>query len=100
MSFLILGMQKQVNQRQMSHLQYEETCNAEHLESLTDEMAELKNSGVDEDDPYMLELQAEDDAYSERNESIESQVKLLEADIKALDEGEKDGIKNSAPSFG
>lgn len=84
-------------------LAFEQVLNANKLQRITAQIssfeADAKAEGVEEsvikDDPDYQALVAEQTAYDTRNDNIATQMELLEQDMDAFLNLEKDGIQDS-----
>ena len=90
MTFLALDAQKNLFTLQKSQLQFEQTIVMSRVNSVTREMGYVAQAYDDdsagdlEDDPYYIELQRQESYLETRQDSLDSQITLIENEISSL----------------
>lgn len=99
MTFLAIDSQKALFTMQKSELQLEKTLIASRAATMTKEMSNYseahKNDTDYENDAVYKELQATEEYYETRQDSIDSQITLLENSISGLKSLVTSNIKSS-----
>ena len=100
MTFLALDAQKNLFTLQKSQLQFEQTLVMSRCNYITKQMGyraqELENSGVDtDDDPIYVALQQEESYLETRQDSLDSQISLMENEISGLKTLVQNNIKSA-----
>lgn len=99
MAFLSLNIEKSSLTIQKDQLEYREMVLSEQLNEITQEMSDitLENKGQEDYDPStdadMIYLEAQQEMYDSEKESIESQLKELNAEIDGYDKAVDTNIK-------
>ena len=100
MTFLAIDAQKNLFTLQKSQLQFEQTLVMSRVNYITKQMGyraqELEDTDVDtEDDPYYVQLQQEEQYLETRQDSLDSQISLMENEISSLKNLVNSNIKSS-----
>ena len=100
MTFLALDAQKNLFTLQKSQLQFEQTLVMSRCNYITKQMGyraqELEDSGVDtDDDPTYVALQQEESYLETRQDSLDSQISLMETEINSLKTLVSNNIKSA-----
>lgn len=100
MTFLAIDAQKNLFTIQKSQLQFEQTLVMSRCNFITKQMAsraqELDIDGGDIDsDPIYLRLQQEEEYLETRQDSLDSQISLMENEISSLKNLVNNNIKSS-----
>lgn len=105
MTFLAIDAQKNLFTLQKSQLQYEQTlvmsrCNyvTKQMGARSQQIDEMNNNGSDidlDDDPYYIQLQQEESYLETRQDSLDSQISLMENEISSLKNLVTNNIKSS-----
>ena len=100
MTFLALDAQKNLFTLQKSQLQFERTLVMSRCNYITKQMGyraqELEDSGVDtDDDPTYVALQQEESYLETRQDSLDSQISLMENEISSLKTLVQNNIKSA-----
>lgn len=100
MTFLALDAQKNLFTLQKSQLQFEHTLVMSRCNYITKQMGyraqELEDSGVDtDDDPTYVALQQEESYLETRQDSLDSQISLMENEISGLKTLVQNNIKSA-----
>ena len=100
MTFLALDAQKNLFTLQKSQLQFERTLVMSRCNYITKQMGyraqELEDSGVDtDDDPTYVALQQEESYLETRQDSLDSQISLMENEISGLKTLVQNNIKSA-----
>lgn len=102
---LLISSKLQYDQarKEKNLLTYEQTINANELEKITSQLSSFKQECKDdgykdseiEDTPYYQELTAKQTAYDTRNDSIATEIELLDQQMDSFLELHKEGIQES-----
>lgn len=100
MTFLAIDAQKNLFTLQKSQLQFEQTLVMSRSAYVTKMMGyraqECEAADVDpDDDPYFMELQQEESYLETRQDSLDSQISLVENQISSLKNLVNNGIKST-----
>ncbi len=100
MTFLALDAQKSLFTLQKSQLQFEQTLVMSRANYITKQMGyraqELEDTEVDvDDDPTYLALQQQESYLETRQDSLDSQISLMENEISSLKNLVSNNIKSS-----
>ena len=100
MTFLALDAQKNLFTLQKSQLQFEQTLVMSRCNYITKQMGyraqELEDTGTDtDDDPTYVALQQEDSYLETRQDSLDSQISLMENEISSLKTLVQNNIKTA-----
>ena len=100
MTFLALDAQKNLFTLQKSQLQFEQTLVMSRCNYITKQMGyraqELEASDIDtDDDPTYIQLQHEESYLESRQDSLDSQISLMENEISSLKNLVNSNIKSS-----
>lgn len=99
MSFLAVDAQKSLFILQRNQLQYEQTLVMSEANWTSKEMANYAQSLGDEatldEDPQYIALQALEEQLESRQDSLDSQIQLLDNEISSLKTMVNNNIKNS-----
>ena len=100
MTFLALDAQKNLFTLQKSQLQFEQTLVMSRCNYITKQMGyraqELEAQDIDtEDDPTYIQLQQEESYLETRQDSLDSQISLMENEISSLKNLVNSNIKSS-----
>lgn len=100
MTFLALDAQKNLFTLQKSQLQFEQTLVMSRANYITKQMGyraqELQDQEIDtDDDPTYIQLQQEEAYLETRQDSLDSQISLIENEISSLKNLVNSNIKSS-----
>lgn len=100
MTFLALDAQKNLFTLQKSQLQFEQTLVMSRANYITKQMGyrakELQDQEIDtDDDPTYIQLQQEESYLETRQDSLDSQISLMENEISSLKNLVNSNIKSS-----
>ena len=100
MTFLALDAQKNLFTLQKSQLQFEQTLVMSRTNYITKQMGyraqELEDQDIDtDDDPTYIQLQQEESYLETRQDSLDSQISLMENEISSLKNLVNSNIKSS-----
>ena len=99
MTFLAIDAQKNLFTLQKSQLQFEQTIIMSRANYITKQMGErAEDLGDDADldnDPYYVELQQTESYLETRQDSLDSQITLIENEISSLKNLVNNNIKSS-----
>lgn len=100
MTFLALDAQKNLFTLQKSQLQFEQTLVMSRANYITKQMGyraqELQDQEIDtDDDPIYIQLQQEESYLETRQDSLDSQISLMENEISSLKNLVNSNIKSS-----
>ena len=100
MTFLALDAQKNLFTLQKSQLQFEQTLVMSRVNYVTKQMGyraqDLEDMEIDtDDDPMYIQLQQEESYLETRQDSLDSQISLMENEISSLKNLVKSNIKSS-----
>ena len=100
MTFLALDAQKNLFTLQKSQLQFEQTLVMSRVNYITKQMGyraqELEDMEIDtDDDPTYIQLQKEESYLETRQDSLDSQISLMENEISSLKNLVNSNIKSS-----
>lgn len=100
MTFLALDAQKNLFTLQKSQLQFEQTLVMSRVNYITKQMGyraqELEDMEIDtDDDPTYIQLQREESYLETRQDSLDSQISLMENEISSLKNLVNSNIKSS-----
>ena len=100
MTFLALDAQKNLFTLQKSQLQFERTLVMSRCNYITKQMGyraqELEDTGTDtDDDPTYVALQQEESYLETRQDSLDSQISLMENEISSLKTLVQNNIKSA-----
>lgn len=100
MTFLAVAAQKNLFTLQKSQLQFEQTMVMSRANYITKQMGyraqELENQDIDtDDDPQYVQLQQEESYLETRQDSLDSQISLMENEISSLQNLVNNNIKSS-----
>lgn len=100
MTFLALDAQKNLFTLQKSQLQFEQTLVMSRVNYVTKQMGyraqDLEDMEIDtDDDPMYIKLQQEESYLETRQDSLDSQISLMENEISSLKNLVNSNIKSS-----
>ena len=100
MTFLALDAQKNLFTLQKSQLQFEQTLVMSRCNYITKQMGyraqELEDTGTDtDDDPTYVALQKKESYLETRQDSLDSQISLMENEISSLKTLVQNNIKSA-----
>lgn len=100
MTFLALDAQKNLFTLQKSQLQFEQTLVMSRVNYVTKQMGyraqDLEDMEIDtDDDPVYIQLQQEESYLETRQDSLDSQISLMENEISSLKNLVNSNIKSS-----
>lgn len=100
MTFLALDAQKNLFTLQKSQLQFEQTLVMSRVNYITKQMRyraqDLEDMEIDtDDDPMYIQLQQEESYLETRQDSLDSQISLMENEISSLKNLVNSNIKSS-----
>ena len=100
MTFLALDAQKNLFTLQKSQLQFEQTLVMSRVNYVTKQMGyraqDLEEMEIDtDDDPMYIQLQQEESYLETRQDSLDSQISLMENEISSLKNLVNSNIKSS-----
>lgn len=100
MTFLAIDAQKNLFTLQKSQLQFEQTLVMSRANYITKQMGyraqELEDKEIDtDDDPTYIQLQQEESYLETRQESLDSQISLMNDEINSLKTLVQNNIKSS-----
>ena len=100
MTFLALDAQKNLFTLQKSQLQFEQTMVMSRVNYVTKQMGyraqDLEDMEIDtDDDPTYIQLQQEESYLETRQDSLDSQISLMENEISSLKNLVNSNIKSS-----
>ena len=100
MTFLALDAQKNLFTLQKSQLQFEQTLVMSRCNYITKQMGyraqELEDTGTDtDDDPTYVAIQQEESYLKTRQDSLDSQISLMENEISSLKTLVQNNIKSA-----
>lgn len=100
MTFLALDAQKNLFTLQKSQLQFEQTLVMSRVNYVTKQMRyraqDLEDMEIDtDDDPMYIQLQQEESYLETRQDSLDSQISLMENEISSLKNLVNSNIKSS-----
>ena len=99
MSFLAVDSQKQLFILQRNQLQFEQTLVMNEANWVTKEMGYYANDAGDDadldNDSYYIGLQATEEYLESRQDTLDSQIQLLDNEISSLKTLVNNNIKNS-----
>ncbi len=100
MTFLALDAQKNLFTLQKSQLQFEQTLVMSRANAITKQMGyrteELDDQGIDpDDDPTYIQLKQEESYLETRQDTLDSQISLMENEISSLKNLVNNNIKSS-----
>ena len=100
MTFLALDAQKNLFTLQKSQLQFEQTLVMSRANYITKQMGyraqELQDQEIDtDDDPTYIQLQQEESYLETRQDSLDSQISLMDNEINSLKTLVQNNIKSS-----
>ena len=100
MTFLALDEQKNLFTLQKSQLQFEQTLVMSRVNYVTKQMGyraqDLEDMEIDtDDDPMYIQLQQEESYLETRQDSLDSQISLMENEISSLKNLVNSNIKSS-----
>ncbi len=100
MTFLALDAQKNLFTLQKSQLQFEQTLVMSRVNYITKQMGyraqDLEDMEIDtDDDPMYIQLQQEESYLETRQDSLDSQISLMENEISSLKNLVNSNIKSS-----
>ena len=100
MTFLALDAQKNLFTLQKSQLQFEQTMVMSRVNYVTKQMGyraqDLEDMEIDtDDDPMYIQLQQEESYLETRQDSLDSQISLMENEISSLQNLVNSNIKSS-----
>ena len=100
MTFLALDAQKNLFTLQKSQLQFEQTMVMSRVNYVTKQMSyraqDLEDMEIDtDDDPMYIQLQQEESYLETRQDSLDSQISLMENEISSLKNLVNSNIKSS-----
>ena len=100
MTFLALDAQKNLFTLQKSQLQFEQTMVMSRVNYVTKQMGyraqDLEDMEIDtDDDPMYVQLQQEESYLETRQDSLDSQISLMENEISSLKNLVNSNIKSS-----
>lgn len=100
MTFLALDAQKNLFTLQKSQLQFEQTMVMSRVNYVTKQMGyraqDLEDMEIDtDDDPMYIQLQQEESYLETRQDSLDSQISLMENEISSLKNLVNSNIKSS-----
>ena len=100
MTFLAIDAQKNLFTLQKSQLQFEQTLVMSRVNYITKQMGyraqELEDANVDvDDDPTYIQLQQEESYLETRQDSLDSQISMMENEISSLKTLVNNNIKAS-----
>ena len=100
MTFLALDAQKNLFTLQKSQLQFEQTLVMSRVNYVTKQMSyraqDLEDMEIDtDDDPMYIQLQQEESYLETRQDSLDSQISLMENEISSLKNLVNSNIKSS-----
>ena len=100
MTFLAIDAQKNLFTLQKSQLQFEQTLVMSRANYITKQMGyraqELEDAEIDtDDDPTYIQLQQEESYLETRQESLDSQISLMNDEINSLKTLVQNNIKSS-----
>ena len=100
MTFLALDAQKNLFTLQKSQLQFEKTLVMSRVNYITKQMGyraqDLEDMEIDtDDDPMYIQLQQEESYLETRQDSLDSQISLMENEISSLKNLVNSNIKSS-----
>lgn len=100
MTFLALDAQKNLFTLQKSQLQFERTLVMSRVNYVTKQMGyraqDLEDMEIDtDDDPMYIQLQQEESYLETRQDSLDSQISLMENEISSLKNLVNSNIKSS-----
>ena len=100
MTFLALDAQKNLFTLQKSQLQFEQTLVMSRANYITKQMSiraqQLQEQEIDpDDDPTYIQLQQEESYLDTRQDSLDSQISLMENEISSLKNLVNSNIKSS-----
>ena len=100
MTFLAIDAQKNLFTLQKSQLQFEQTLVMSRVNYVTKQMGyraqDLEDMEIDtDDDPMYIQLQQEESYLETRQDSLDSQISLMENEISSLKNLVNSNIKSS-----
>ena len=99
MSFLVLHITNQTNKMLLSQKQYEQVSASRTLEKVNDKLSDLESSCKSnanlKNNSYYKELAAYSTAYETKVANLDTEIKLLENQIKSFDSAITDNVKES-----
>ena len=98
MSFLAVDAQKSLFILQRNQLQYEQTLVMNEANWISKEMGYYANEMEDQDldnDPNYIQLQQTEEYLESRQDTLDSQIQLLDNEISSLKTMVNNNIKNS-----
>ena len=102
MTFLAIDSQKSLFTLQKNQLQFEQTLVMNQANWVSKEMGYLseqydseESSGELEDDPYYITLQQQEEYLTTRQDTLDTQINLLDNEISSMKQLVTNNIKNS-----
>ena len=99
MSFLVLHITNQTNKMLLSQKQYEQVSASRTLEKVNDKLSDLESSCKSnanlKNNSYYKELAAYSTAYETKVANLDTEIKLLENQIKSFDSAITENVKES-----
>lgn len=100
MTFLAMDAQKNLFTLQKSQLQYEQTLVMSRVNAITKQMGdraqELEAAQADLDaDPYYIQLQQQESYLETRQDSLDSQISIIDNEINSIQQLVNNNIKSS-----
>lgn len=102
MSFLAVDAQKSLFTLQRNQLQFEQTLimnqanwTSKEMARYADDMQDQDNNYDLDDDPYYVSLQKTEEYLESRQDSLDSQIQLLDNEISSMKTMVNNNIKNS-----
>jgi len=99
MSFLAVDAQKNLFTLQRNQLQFEQTLVMNEANWISKEIQYYANEQVDgynlDDDPYYIGLQEAEERLESEQDSLDTQIQLLDNEISSLKTMVNNNIKNS-----
>ena len=99
MSFITLKVTYQATQMQLNQKQYEQVSASRTLEKVNDKLSDLESSCKSnanlKNNSYYKELAAYSTAYETKVANLDTEIKLLENQIKSFDSAITENVKES-----
>ena len=94
MAFLALDSERMFMIEQKSELEFEEVVLSSNVQTVTQNLADLSAAGKDMESNEVKELQYYQQMYEQKQGSIESQLKVINASIESYNTAVNTNIKN------
>lgn len=95
MTFLALNIEKTSLIEQKSQLEYQEMIYTNDYDYVTSKLSELaSDQSIDTESPYMKGLQAQQQFYDSKKNSIESQLEVINGQIESFQKAVSTNIKS------